>query len=64
MLLTGVTGAGKTTTLAMIINLLCHEGGYRIITIEQPIEYMFPKTTGSMVTQREVGPDVASFADG
>jgi twitching motility protein PilT len=60
----GVTGAGKTTTLAMIVNLLCHRGGYRIVTIEEPIEYVFPQTTGSVVTQREVGRDVGSFADG
>lgn len=60
----GVTGAGKTTTLAMIIDLLCHRDGYRIVTVEEPIEYLFPKTSGSVVTQREVGRDVHSFADG
>ena len=64
VLITGVTGAGKTTTLAMIINLLNQEGGYRIITVEDPIEYVFPKTSNSIVTQREVGQDVESFADG
>jgi twitching motility protein PilT len=60
----GVTGAGKSTTLAMVLNLLCHEGGHRIVTVEDPIEYVFPKTTGSVVTQREVGRDVRSFAEG
>lgn len=64
VLISGVTGAGKTTTLAMIINLLNLEGGYRIITAEEPIEYVFPKTAASIITQREVGNDVASFADG
>ena len=64
VLLTGVTGAGKTTTLAMIVNLLAEEGGYRIITVEEPIEYVFPTTTRSVITQREVGHDVASFSDG
>ena len=64
VLISGVTGAGKTTTLAMIINMLNHEGGYRILTIEEPIEYMFPVTPDSIVTQREVGDDVKSFADG
>src|SRR5213079_105977 len=39
-------------------------GGYRIITVEQPVEYIFPKAKDSLVTQREVGGDVASFADG
>ena len=60
----GVTGAGKTTTLAMLINLLNHAGGYRIITIEEPIEYIFPQTADSLVTQRQVGTDVVTFADG
>ncbi|MAG94519.1 MAG: type IV pili twitching motility protein PilT [Planctomycetaceae bacterium] len=64
VLISGVTGAGKTTTLAMLIDLLNHQGGYRIITVEEPIEYVFAKTTGSVVTQREVGHDVQSFADG
>ncbi len=64
VLISGVTGAGKTTTLAMIINLLNQEGGYRIITVEDPIEYVFPNTANSIITQREVGHDVASFADG
>jgi twitching motility protein PilT len=64
VLITGMTGSGKTTTLAMIINLLNQEGGYRIITIEDPIEYIFPAVTNSIITQREVGRDVESFADG
>jgi len=64
VLFSGVSGAGKTTTLAMIINLLNEEGGYRIITVEEPIEYLFPKMHNSVVTQREVGHDVATFADG
>lgn len=64
VLVTGITGAGKTTTLAMIINLLNQEGGYRIITAEDPIEYIFPRFDNSIVTQREVGQDIQSFADG
>ena len=64
VLITGVTGAGKTTTLAMIINLLNQEGGRRIITVEDPIEYEYPAVQDSIVTQREVGADVQSFADG
>jgi twitching motility protein PilT len=48
----------------MIINLLCQSGGYRIVTVEEPIEYVFPKQSGSVVTQREVGRDVRSFAEG
>ena len=64
VLVSGVTGAGKTTSLAMIINLLAQEGGSRIITVEEPVEYLFPKHADSMITQREVGPDVETFADG
>jgi twitching motility protein PilT len=64
VLVTGVAGAGKTTTLAMVINLLNREGGYRIITIEEPVEYVFPPATGSIVSQREVGLDVPTFAEG
>lgn len=64
VLLTGVTGAGKTTTLAMIINLINHLGGRRIITVEEPVEYLYPKVPNSVITQRELGEDVLTFADG
>jgi twitching motility protein PilT len=64
VVLTGPTGSGKTTTLAMIVNLLNTTGGYRIITVEEPVEYRFPRAANSVVTQREVGNDVRSFADG
>src|SRR5204863_5556462 len=61
VIVTGATGSGKTTTLAMIVNLLNQAGGYRIITVEEPVEYLFPRATNSVVTQREVGGDVLSF---
>jgi twitching motility protein PilT len=64
VLFCGVAGSGKTTSLAMIVNLLNQEGGYRIITVEDPVEYIFPRTAHSVVTQREVGLDVHTFADG
>jgi len=64
VLISGVAGSGKTTTLGMIINLLNEEGGFRIITVEDPVEYLFAKTSRSVVTQREVGLDVHTFADG
>jgi twitching motility protein PilT len=60
----GATGSGKTTTLAMIVQQLNKAGGCRIITVEEPVEYHFPKEADSVVTQREVGTDVLSFADG
>jgi twitching motility protein PilT len=64
VLVSGVTGSGKTTTLAMIVQLLNQRGGYRIITVEDPVEYLFPRVASSVITQREVGQDVHSFADG
>jgi twitching motility protein PilT len=64
VIVTGVTGSGKTTTLAMLVNLLNQSGGYRIITVEDPVEYRFPRVGDSVITQREVGTDVLSFADG
>ncbi len=64
VILTGATGSGKTTSLAMIVNRLNKTGGYRIITVEEPVEYQFPREPNSVITQREVGLDVLSFADG
>jgi len=64
VILSGATGSGKTTTLAMVVNLINQSGTFRIITVEEPVEYIFPKAANSVVTQREVGPDVLSFADG
>jgi twitching motility protein PilT len=64
VILTGATGSGKTTTLAMIVNRMNKIGGYRIITVEEPVEYQFPREPNSVITQREVGADVLSFADG
>ncbi len=64
VILTGATGSGKSTTLAMIVNRMNAAGGYRVITVEEPIEYQFPKAANSVVTQREVGTDVLTFADG
>ena len=62
VLVTGPTGSGKTTTLAAMIdaiNLGRHE---HIITIEDPIEYVFPHK-GCLVNQREIGQDSSSFAE-
>jgi twitching motility protein PilT len=64
VIVTGATGSGKTTTLAMLVNLLNQTGGYRIITVEDPVEYQFPRAPHSVVSQREVGADVRTFADG
>jgi twitching motility protein PilT len=64
VIVSGATGSGKTTSLAMIVNLINQTGGYRIITVEEPVEYRFPRAINSVVTQREVGEDVLTFADG
>jgi len=64
VLITGVTGSGKTTTLAKLVDLIIEQGHRRIITVEQPIEYLFTPRAHSVVSQREVGVDVPSFADG
>jgi twitching motility protein PilT len=64
VIITGITGSGKTTTLAGIVNLLNHKGGYRIITVEEPIEYVYPPSDHTLITQREVATDCASFHDG
>jgi twitching motility protein PilT len=64
VLVSGVTGSGKTTTLAMILDRMHNAGGKRILTLEEPIEYRFGPNPHSLVTQREVGRDVDSFADG
>lgn len=64
VILAGMSGSGKTTTLAILVNQIHSGGGRRIITIEEPIEYRFARQSNSVVTQREVGTDVRSFADG
>ncbi len=64
VLFTGVTGSGKSTSLALIVEMLNKLGGVRILTIEDPIEYRFPNHASSIISQREVGTDVRSFADG
>lgn len=64
VLFTGVTGSGKSTSLAMMMKRLIDGGARRIITIEDPIEYVFDQHDGSLISQRSVGRDVESFADG
>ena len=62
ILVTGPTGSGKSTTLASMINWINEHHDGHIITIEDPIEY-YHQHKQCIVTQREVGNDVTSFAD-
>ncbi|HZP59064.1 MAG TPA: type IV pilus twitching motility protein PilT [Opitutaceae bacterium] len=62
ILVTGPTGSGKSTTLASMINYINENRDGHIITIEDPIEYYHPHKH-CIVTQREIGVDVPSFAE-
>ena len=63
VLVTGATGSGKSTTLAAMVEHLNHFARRHIITLEDPIEYLFTDKQ-SVIEQREVGLDTASFASG
>ncbi len=62
VLVTGPTGSGKSTTLASLINIINTERKQHILTIEDPIEYIYPKLE-CVVTQREIGMHSHSFQD-
>ena len=62
-LVTGPTGHGKSTTLASIINEINTTRNDHIITIEDPVEFMY-KSSKCLVRQREIGADTMSFAEG
>ena len=62
VLVVGPTGCGKTTTLATMLNFINVEMDRHIITIEDPIEY-YHDHKKSIITQREIGSDVPSFAE-
>jgi twitching motility protein PilT len=63
VLVTGITGAGKSTTISSFIDRISEKYASRIITLEDPIEYIY-KQKRSIISQREVGRDVNSFTDG
>ncbi len=60
ILVTGPTGNGKSTTLASMLRLINEKYSYNIITIEDPIEFLFASSK-SCIIQREVGIDTESF---
>ena len=63
VLVTGPTGSGKSTTLAALIDYINTNFSRHIITVEEPIEFVHPSKQ-SIITQREVPTNCASFADG
>jgi len=70
ILVTGPTGAGKSTTLAAIIQHLIEANPYHVVTLEDPVEFILAprlhrgQPAYSMVTQRSVGVDCASYPKG
>ena len=63
VLVAGPTGSGKSTTLAALINEINNTRRCHIITVEDPIEYLY-RDVNSIISQREIGIDVDSFQDG
>src|SRR5439155_3053261 len=59
---TGPTGSGKSTTLAAMISDIAEQEPLHIVTIEDPIEFLFIDKTAA-ISQREVGTDTPSFKE-
>ncbi len=60
VVITGITGSGKSTTLAALLNYIAQNRRCHIITVEDPIEFLF-RDNKAFVNQREVGLDVGSW---
>ena len=63
VLITGETGSGKSTTLACLLEMINRTQSKHIITLEDPIEYIYTPNQ-CIINQREVGQDTRSYADG
>lgn len=63
ILVTGPTGCGKSTTLAAMINYINSNRHCNIITLEDPVEYLF-KPDKSIISQRQLGSDMVRFSSG
>jgi twitching motility protein PilT len=64
VLITGATNSGKSTTAASFIDLIAQNHSLHVITIEDPVEYIFPKYENTIVSQRQVGEDTIDFQGG
>lgn len=62
LVISGPTGSGKSTTLSAMINYLNSKESRRVVTIEDPIEFVY-KNEKCTITQRELGSDTKSFAE-
>jgi len=60
VLLAGVTGSGKSTTIASMLDWINHNYSKHILTIEDPVEFVY-QADKSLINQREIGPDVSDF---
>lgn len=63
ILVTGVAGSGKSTTIASILEYINNKYQKHIVTIEDPIEYVY-KSKRSIFTQRQIGIDTSNYIDG
>jgi len=63
ILVTGATGSGKSTTLAAMLNIVNEKKAVHVVTLEDPVEFVFPVKTATF-NQRELGTDFDVFASG
>lgn len=63
VLVTGETGSGKTTTLAALLDTINHTRRNHIITLEDPVEYIY-RPDKAVISQREIGKDTESYDSG
>lgn len=63
LLFTGPTGAGKSTSMAAVINAIRSERGVHVITLEDPIEFQFANMDNGIMRQRQFGEDFYNFPD-